>query len=153
MKKILFLFAAMLLCSSTMKAQSEEKGLSWAVETGIGSEWELGARAQYGINKYLALEGVVKYALDYNNGGNWNEISIQPGVRAFSPEFGPGLKGFAALDLGYGLMFDNNFHISCFALDFSIGLQYKKIYAGYGLGTMHNDGSHKDHLFRVGFYF
>ena len=71
----MFLFAAMLLCSSTLKAQSEEEGLSWAVETGIGSEWELGGRAQYSINKYLALEGVVKYALDYNSGGN-EELSI-----------------------------------------------------------------------------
>ena len=153
MKKILFCLVALWLCHSTANAQSKEKGLSWAVETGIGSEWELGGRAQYGINKYLALEGVVKYALDFNDGANWNEITIQPGVRAFSPEFGPGLKGFAALDLGYGIMFDNHFSTSCFALDFSVGLQYKQWYAGYGLGTLHNDGAHKDHLFRVGFYF
>ena len=154
MKKILSMVVVMLLGVASMQAQNPDKGLSFALETGIGSEWELGARAQYNFNKYVAWDVVnLKYALDYNNHGNWNEFTIQTGVRGFSPTFGPDMKAFAALDLGYGNMWKNG-NTSCFALDFTLGLYlYKGLYAGYGFGTLINDGSHHDHLLRIGYNF
>lgn len=86
MKKILSMVVVMLLGVASMQAQNPDKGLSFALETGIGSEWELGARAQYNFNKYVAWDVVnLKYALDYNEHGNWNEFTIQTGVRGFSP--------------------------------------------------------------------
>lgn len=153
MKKILSMVVVMLLGVASMQAQNPDKGLSFAVETGIGSEWELGARAQYNFNKYVAWDVVnLKYAFDYGD-PNWNEFTIQTGVRGFSPTFGPDLKAFAALDLGYGNMWKNG-NTSCFALDFTLGLYfYKGFYAGYGFGTLINDGHHHDHLLRIGYNF
>ena len=44
--------------------------------------------------------------------------------------------------------------VHCFALDFTVGLQvYKGLYLGYGFGGLFNDGSHKDHLLRIGYMF
>jgi len=143
----------MLLGATSLMAQAPEKGWSFAGELGVGSELELGARAQYNFNKYIALDApVLKYAYDYGD-FSVNEITIQAGVRGFSPTFGPDMKAFAALDMGYGNMFkDGNW--SAFALDFTVGLYlYKGLYAGYGFGGLFHDGSHKDHLFRVGYNF
>ena len=155
MKKILSMVVVMLLGVASMQAQNPDKGLSFAVETGIGTEWELGARAQYNFNKYVAIDILnLKYALDYNEHGNWNEFTIQTGVRGFSPTFGPDMKAFAALDLGYGNMWKHG-NTSCFALDFTLGLYlYKGLYAGYGFGTLNHDGfNHHDHLLRIGYNF
>lgn len=104
MKKMLLMAVAFLM-TTAMNAQNAEKGFSYAAEVGIGSELELGVRAQYNFNKYFALDlPVLKYARDYGS-HPFNEITIQAGVRGFSPTFGPDLKAFAALDMGYGNMF------------------------------------------------
>ncbi len=148
------MMAVLLLGASSVMAQKDE--VKVAVEAGVGTELEVGARAEYGLNKYLSWDVLhAKYAWDYNKGKdcNFNEISLTTGVRGFSPSFGPNLKAFAAIDLGYGLTFR---HVTThnFALDFSIGINLcEKLYVGYGLGYMANDGKHKDHLFRIGCYF
>lgn len=154
MKKFFAFIAVALFSATSLMAQAPEKGLSWAVETGIGSEWEIGGRAQYNFNKYIAAEGVAKYAVDYGNGGSVNEITIQVGARGFSPEFGPSLKAFAAFDLGYGAMFKDGYNTNACAIDLTIGMYvWKGLYAGYGFGALCKNGSHKDHLLRVGFNF
>ncbi len=156
MKKFLTLVVVALMSCTAVMAQ-KEKGLTWAVEGGIGSELELGGRAQYGLCKYLAWDVLnAKYAFDYT-GKNAHEWELTTGVRAFSPSFGPNLKAFAALDLGYGgikVAEDGYDAAHCFALDFTIGLQvYKGLYLGYGFGGLFKDGSHKDHLLRIGYMF
>lgn len=152
MKK-LFIIAAMALSASSLFAQSE-KGFKWAAEIGLGTEFELGARAQYNFNKYVAWDVLTaKYAYDYGKWYNLNEITIQTGVRGFSPTFGPDMKAFAALDLGYGNQF-NGGGISCFATDITLGVYvWKGLYAGYGVGILSRNGSHTDHLFRIGYEF
>ena len=138
MKKFLLMIAVVLLGASSLKAQSL-KSFNWAAEVGVGTELELGVRAQHNFNEYLAWDVLhVKYAYDYNN-DNRSEISFTTGLRGFSPSFGPDVKAFAAVDLGYGGMFSE--YVSCFAMDFTIGLQIKEhLYLGYGLGLMHHDG-------------
>lgn len=157
MKKLMILMVAVLMGSTTMMAQ-KEKGLTWAVEGGIGSELELGGRAQYNFNQYLAWDVLnVKYAFDWGDHANAHEWELTTGLRGYSPSFGPNLKVFAALDLGYGGIKVAEDHVDathCFALDFTVGLQvYKGLYLGYGFGGLFNDGSHKDHLLRVGYTF
>lgn len=156
MKKFLLMIAVVLLGASSLQAQSVND-LKWAAEVGVGTELELGARAQYNFSEYLAWDVLhFKYAFDYNDGGNWNEMSLTTGLRGFSPSFGPDLKAFAAIDLGYGGMFGGIFskYDSNFAMDFTVGLQIKEhLYLGYGLGLMHHHGNHKDHLFRIGWTF
>lgn len=153
MKKILMVVVAMVMAVSA-NAQNPDKGFSAAAELGVGSELELGVRGQYNFNKYFALDlPVLKYAYDYGD-YSVNEITIQVGARAFSPTFGPDMKAFAALDLGYGNMFKDGNNTSCFALDFSMGLYvWKGLYMGYGYGGLFNDGHHNDHLFRIGYNF
>ncbi len=157
MKKLLTLMVVALM-GTTMAMAQKEKGFGWAVEGGIGSELELGGRAQYGFNKYLAWDVLnVKYAFDYGKDVNAHEWELTTGLRGFSPSFGPNLKAFAALDLGYGglkVAEDHADAVHCFALDFTVGLQvYKGLYLGYGFGGLFKDGSHKDHLLRVGYMF
>lgn len=154
MKKILSLMAALLLSATSLMAQNAEKGFSFAAELGVGSELELGVRGQYNFNKYFALDlPVLKYAYDYGD-YSVNEITIQVGARGFSPTFGPDMRAFAALDLGYGNMFKDGHNTSCFALDFTMGLYvWKGLYLGYGYGGLFNDGHHNDHLLRVGYDF
>lgn len=154
MKKIFSLIAVMLLGATSLFAQNPDKGLSWAVEGGIGSELEIGGRAQYNFNKYVAWDVLnAKYAYDYGD-FSWNELTLTTGVRGFSPTFGPDLKAFAAIGLGYGLVWKDGSD-SNFALDFTIGMYvWKGLYAGYGLGFMKHDAfKHKDHLLRVGYNF
>lgn len=104
MKKLMILLVAVLMGSATASAQIT-KGLTWAVEGGIGSELELGGRAQYEFNKYLAWDvASVKYAFDYGDDDNAHEWEVTTGLRGFSPTFGPKLRVFAALDLGYGVL-------------------------------------------------
>lgn len=153
MKK-LFILSAMLLSASSLFAQ-KDGGFKMAAELGVGTELEVGARGQYQFNKYLAWDVLsAKYAYDYNNHGDFNEFTIETGLRGFTPTFGPDMKAFAAIDLGYGVMFDSNYHTNCFAMDFTAGLYvWKGLYMGYGLGLLHNHGNHKDHLFRIGYEF
>ena len=100
MKKLMILLVAVLMGSATASAQIT-KGLTWAVEGGICSELELGVRAQYEFNKYLAWDvASVKYAFDYGDDCNAHEWEVTTGLRGFSPTFGPKLRAFAALDLG-----------------------------------------------------
>ncbi len=155
MKKFLII-AAMMASATSLMAQKANNGLSWALETGIGTEWEIGGRAQYALNNWLSWDVVnAKYALDFNDNYNWNEFTVQTGLRGFSPTFGPNLKAFLGLDLGYGLMWKDG-NSSHFALDVTAGLYvWKNVYMGYGFGMMtgDNDWKHKDHLFRIGFDF
>ena len=154
MKKI-FILLVVALVSSTAAMAQKEKGMTWAVEGGIGSELELGGRAQYGFNQYLAWDVLnLKYAFDYGD-VNCHEWKVTTGLRAYSPSFGPNLKAFAALDLGYGGITSKDSDAAhCFALDFTVGLQvYKGLYLGYGFGGLFKDGSHKDHLLRIGYTF
>lgn len=152
MKKIFTMMAALLLGASSMMAQKD--GVRVAIEAGAGTELEVGARAEYGFSKYLSWDILhAKYAWDYNKDYNFNEFTLTTGLRGFSPSFGPNLKAFAAIDLGYGVTF-RDFTTHNFALDFTVGLNLgKDWYVGYGLGYMANDGKHKDHLFRIGYYF
>lgn len=153
-KKIYSLMAAMLLASVSLMAQNE-KGWSYAGEVGIGSQLEIGGRAQYGLNEWIALDvPVLKYNFDYGD-YNHHELKIMAGARGFSPTFGPNLKAFMGLDLGYGGMTAKHANwTSCFALDLTVGLYvYKNLYVGYGFGLLANDGSHKDHVLRVGWNF
>ncbi|MDO4211351.1 MAG: hypothetical protein Q4D23_06510 [Bacteroidales bacterium] len=153
MKK-LFILATMALCASSLFAQNDG-GLKMALEAGAGTEVELGARGQYQLNKYLAWDVLgAKYAYDYNKHGDFNEFTLETGLRGFTPTFGPGIKAFAAIDLGYGIMWRDG-NTSCFAMDFTTGIYVtRNIYMGYGLGLLHKDGgNHKDHLFRIGFEF
>ena len=162
MKKILMMAVALVMAVSA-NAQNPDKGLSWGVETSIGTEWELGGRAQYNFNKYVAWDVLnLKYAYDWESvsfmgvsaSTHWNEITATTGVRAFSPTFfNDKMKAFANLDLGYGVMF-NDGSTHCFAIDFGVGLYvWKGLYAGYAFEALCNDGSHKDHLFRIGYNF
>ncbi len=152
MKKILATIAVVMLSATSMMAQNPDKGLSFAVETGIGTEWEIGARGQYNFSKHFAWDVLsLKYARDFDE---FNEITLETGLRAFSPEFGPNLKAFAALDLGYGNAFANGGSSSHFALDFTLGVYvYKGFYVGYGLGYLSGDIGHTDHVLRIGYNF
>ncbi|MBQ7570803.1 MAG: hypothetical protein IJT19_01010 [Bacteroidaceae bacterium] len=162
MKKILMMAVALVMAVSA-NAQNPEKGLSWGVETAIGTEWELGVRAQYNFNQYFAWDVLnVKYAYDWDRTKiwgttfktHWNEIAITTGVRGFSPTFfNDRMKAFANFDLGYGAMF-NNGNTNCFAIDFGVGLYvWKGLYAGYALEALCKNGSHTDHLLRIGYNF
>lgn len=152
MKKFLMTAVALIMAMAA-NAQNPDKGFSAAAELGVGSELEVGVRGQYNFNKYFALDlPVLKYAYDYGHGSH-NEITIQVGARAFTPTFGPDMKAFTALDLGYGNLFKHG-NTSAFAIDLSVGLYlYKGLYAAYGFGALCNDGAHKDHLFRIGYNF
>lgn len=158
MKKIFSLMVVMLLGATSLMAQNPDKGWSFAGETGIGTEWEIGGRAQYNFNEYIAVEGVAKYAFDYNEKiwgmkNNWNEFTLQAGARGFSPKFGPDMKAFAALDLGYGIAWKNG-NSSHFAIDFTVGMYlWKGLYAGYGFGALCGNGNHNDHVARIGYNF
>ena len=164
MKKILSMVVVMLLGATSLMAQNPEKGWSFAAETGIGTEWQLAARAQYNFNKYIAVEGVARYAFDWDREKiwgttfktNWNEITITAGARGFSPTFGPDMKAYANFDLGYGAMFGGDLpgNTNCFAIDFGVGMYlWKGLYAGYGLEALCKDGSHLDHVVRIGYNF
>ncbi len=154
MKKIFAFIAVAILSVGAATAQTTEEGWSYAAELGIGSQLEIGGRAQYGINEYVAIDvPVVKYNFDYGK-VNHHELKLMAGARGYSPEFGPGLKGIAALDLGYGAIMGNGYSSSCFAMDLTLGIQINKnLYAGYGFGLMSNKGSHSDHVVRVGWNF
>ena len=153
MKKILTMAVALVMAVCA-NAQNPDKGISFAAEMGVGSELEIGVRGQYNFNKYIALDlPVLKYAYDYGD-FSVNEITIQVGARAFSPTFGPDMKAFAALDLGYGNMFKDGVNTSACAIDFTMGLYvWKGLYLGYGYGALCKDGHHNDHLFRIGYNF
>lgn len=155
MKKIFSMMVVMLLGATSLMAQNPDKGWSFAAETGVGTEWEIGGRAQYNFNKYIAVEGVLKYAFDWRNATANNEITIQGGARAFSPTFGPDLKAFAALDLGYGTSFESGNNWNALALDLTIGMYvWKGLYVGYGFGGMFNNGhAPHDHVARIGYNF
>lgn len=153
MKKTLSL-AAMLICgAASLSAQQLMENATWTFEGGVGSELEVGVRAQHKFNEYVAWDILhAKYAYDYNKGGDFNELTLTTGVRGYSPSFGPDLKGFAALDLGYGLAWPDAH--SNLAVDLTFGLYvWKNLYVGYGLGLLHHNGNHKDHVLRVGFDF
>lgn len=157
MKKVMIMLVAALMSCTTAMAKMD-KDITWAAEVGAGSELELGGRAQYNFCPYLAWDILnLKYAFDYDKHLNAHEWELTTGLRAFSPSFGPNLKGFAALDLGYGGIKYAEEYIDaahCFALDFTIGLQISdKVYFGYGFGGLFKDGNHKDHLFRIGYNF
>ncbi len=154
MKKIFTMVAAVLFSSAAM-AQTQEEGWGYAGEFGVGSQMEFGVRAQYGLNQYLALDApVVKYNFDYG-GTNSHELKLMAGVRGYSPTFGPDLKGVLAVDLGYGgVTSKHGSWTSCFAMDITVGIQINRnLYAGYGFGLLSNDGSHKDHVLRIGWNF
>lgn len=166
MKKVLMMAVALVMAVA-VNAQNPEKGLSFAAETGIGSEWEIGARAQYNFNKYLALDLLsVKYAYDWDKEDfgifgsynlNWNEVTLTTGVRGFSPTFFKDrMKAYANFDLGYGAMFGGDLagNTNTFAIEFGVGLYlWKGLYAGYTFEALCNDGHHNDHLFRIGYNF
>ena len=155
MKKILTMAVALVMAVCA-NAQNPDKGISFAAEMGVGSELELGVRGQYNFNKYIALDlPVVKYAYDWRNTTLNNEITIQVGARAFSPTFGPDLKAFAALDLGYGCAFEDGWNFNAIAMDFTMGLYvWKGLYLGYGFGGLFNDGhAPHDHVVRIGYNF
>ena len=155
MKKILTMAVALVMAVCA-NAQNPDKGISFAAEMGVGSELEIGVRGQYNFNKYIALDlPVVKYAYDWRNTTFNNEITIQVGARAFSPTFGPDLKAFAALDLGYGCGFEDGWNFNAMALDFTMGLYvWKGLYLGYGFGGLFNDGhAPHDHVVRIGYNF
>lgn len=154
MKKILSTLAVVMLCSASLFAQNPDKGYSFAVETGIGTEWMVGGRAQYNFNKYVAWDILnAAYALDYNKYYNFNEVTLTTGVRGYSPNFSGDLKAYGALDLGYGAMFRHG-NTNCFALDFTAGIYvWQGLYAGYRLGVLANHGSHVDHMFSIGYNF
>ncbi len=157
MKKVIALLAVVLMGATSMMAQERIKNeTKFAGEVGIGSELELGVRGEFQLNEYLSWDILhAKYAYDYGKNDGFNELSLETGVRGYSPEFGPGIKAFASLDLGYGFVFNaGEGRSNCFALDFTTGLQLNKNwYVGYGFGMMKHDGAHKDHLLRVGFCF
>ena len=155
MKKILMMAVALVM-SLAANAQNPDKGLSFAGELGVGSELELGVRGQYNFNKYFAVDlPVLKYAFDWRNTTANNEITIQVGARGFSPTFGPDMKAFAAIDMGYGVSFEDGGHWNAFAMDFTVGMYvWKGLYAGYGFGGMfHNGHIPHDHVFRIGYNF
>ena len=84
---------------------------------------------------------------------NWNEFTLQTGVRGFTPTFGKGLKAFAAFDLGYGVAWKNA-SSSHFALDITIGSYvWNGLYVGYGIGPLCGNGNHTDHLLKIGYEF
>ncbi|MCF0199547.1 MAG: hypothetical protein HUK02_09530 [Bacteroidaceae bacterium] len=152
MKKLMTLLVAVLLAGAA-NAQAPEKGLSWAVEAGLGSQFEIGGRAQYNFNKYVAWDVLsLKYGHEWDCGVG--DLSLKTGVRGFSPEFGPKLKAFAALDFGYTGIHGGGEWLSCFGMDFTMGLYvWKGLYLGYGLETYHKNGTGKDHFFRIGYNF
>lgn len=156
MKKFFTLIVAALLSTGAALAQTTEKGWSYALEAGVGTQLELGGRAQYGLNKYLAIDApVVKYNLDYTDGTS-HELKLMAGLRGYSPEFGPNLKGLLALDMGYGgTTAKHSDWTSCFALDLTVGLHINpNLYLGYGFGMLSKSGGkHKDHVLRVGWNF
>ena len=146
--------AAMLLATVSLMAQNE-KGWSYAAELGVGSQLEIGGRAQYGLNKWVAIDApVLKYNFDYG-AYTHPDLKLMAGARGFSPSFGPDMKAFLGIDLGYGGMTAKHADwTSCFAMDLTVGLYvWKNLYLGYGFGLLSNDGSHKDHVLRVGWNF
>lgn len=159
MKKILMVVVAMVMAVSA-NAQNPDKGMSWAVEIGAGTELEIGGRLQKNFNQYVAWDvAVLKYAFDYNPSiwgisNNWHEVTIQTGIRGFSPKYYKDMKAFAALDMGYGAAFGDGWNSNHFALDFTIGTYVVKgLYVGYGFGVLCANGSHRDHVVRIGYNF
>lgn len=153
MKRTATLAAVALLAIAPLSAQNIMQDATWSFEAGVGSELEMGLRAQRNFNEYVSWDILhAKYAFDYNKGGNFNELTLTTGIRGYSPSFGPDLKAFAALDLGYGLSWPDAY--SNFALDFSLGVYvWRNVYVGYGLGLLHHTDNHKDHVLRVGIDF
>lgn len=153
MKKIFTWMAVVLLGATSVKAQNPD-GLSWAVEAGVGTEFEVGGRAQYKLHDYVAWDVLnLKYAYDYGK-YSANEISLTTGLRGFSPTFAQDMRLFAGLDVGYGNRFKDGHSVNCFAMDLTLGVYLtKNLYAGYGFGMLANEGTHKDHLFRIGYNF
>lgn len=157
MKKILMMAVAMMM-AVTVNAQNPDKGISLAGELGVGTELEVGGRLQYNFNKYFALDlPVVKYAFDYNDIiPDFHEITLQVGVRGFSPNYYKDMKAFAAIDFGYGATFSSFKNESHFAMDFTIGTYvWKGLYVGYGFGILRGAtwNDHNDHVFRIGYNF
>ncbi len=154
MKKIFAFIATAMLSVGAATAQTTEEGWSYAAEVGIGSQLELGGRAQFGINEYVAIDApVVKYNFDYGS-ANHHELKLMAGARGYSPEFGPKLKGVFAIDMGYGSIIYSGHWTSCFAMDITAGIQINKnLFVGYGYGMLSNKGSHGDHVVRVGWNF
>ena len=144
----------------------------FALEAGIGTEFEVTGRFQFNFGKYFALD-VLKlgYARDFNDDiyvpsyygpgyykdNSWNEFTAQVGVRGFTPSFASGMKGYLNFNIGYGAMFeeidDEGTH--CGAVELGLGMYlYKGLYVGYSLQVLaHDEHSHKDHLFRIGYEF
>lgn len=157
MKKLMTLLAAVLF-AGIANAQAPEKGLTWAGEVGLGNQISGAVRAQYNFNQYIAWDvATLKYGHDWDY--NFGEWSLKTGLRGYSPAFGPNLKAFAALDMGYVGMHASaggvSDYSSCFGLDFTIGVHvWKGLYVGYGLDSYHRDHwSHVDHFARIGWQF
>ena len=95
--------AAMLLATVSLMAQNE-KGWSYAAELGVGSQLEIGGRAQNGLNKWVAIDApVLKYNFDYGD-YNHHELKIMAGARGCSPSFGPDMNAVLGIVLGAGGM-------------------------------------------------
>lgn len=142
------------LFAGVANAQVLEKGTSWDVEAGLGDKVELGVRAKYNFNQYVAWDiATLKYghAWDYDLG----EWSLKTGVRGFAPELWGCIRPFAALDLGYVGQHGGSEYLSYFGLDFTIGTYvWKGLYIGYGLNSYHKSGwNYQNHFARIGWSF
>lgn len=151
------------------------KKTSRALEIGIAKEFEIGFRFQRNFNKYLSWDILgIKYAYDFSEGevvGDYysievdyrHEFSLTTGIRLFTPKIGQ-MKFFAALDFGYQQDWQDCYYSYYgdkyglesrphFLTEFSIGLQFKKFYLGYGLSKTTGDFRHTDQMVRLGFNF
>lgn len=150
MKKVFSLMVALLIaCAANAKLGT---GYTFGVELGLGSQFEFSGRLQKQIlPTYLAWDVVtLKYSNEWSAlAGSWG---IKTGLRGFTPKFGPGVKGFAALDMGYSGLYGGGY-LSAFGMDFTVGAMWKHFSLGYGFNSAHNGGTAMNHFARIGFTF
>lgn len=171
MIKKTLLIAALVLSASSLWAQEGRGGYPYkygaGFDFGYGTGLNAGVRGQYYINKnltwdFLQLRGITDFNNPVDTHDYFNALSLTSGLRAYTPEFGPHLKAFAAAGLGWGFSYTsdkgkgwtlyNKTHN--FAADLSAGLfVWGGLYVGYNCHIIHNGscGTRVDHAATVGF--
>lgn len=174
MKKLFFLFAAMLLAAANGYSQtwsyddggSETPRNQWAIDAALGKMkgasgvgFSVGARYQYNIHPYVGIDVIGvnylgQYIKDYGMGPNVLQGLI--GVRAKSPYYYEDMAAFVGARFGYG--YDVSYaEDGGFACEINLGSYITgHLYAGYTFNLQKLSdigGKYKFHGFRIGLSF
>lgn len=175
MIKKTLLIAALALSATSLWAQEELQPYPYkwgaGIELGYGTALDVSVRGQYYINKHLTWDAFqVRAIQNFNNTVDANKYlnssAITTGLRAYTPTFGPSLKGFAAAGVGWGYYWTTNKFFSTvwsdsasktthnLAADFSAGIFIGKgFYLSYACQLLHNGsrGNLVNHFVNLGF--